>query len=273
MGQHRQQRRRRRRARSERGRPGGRIHLVLRASDSQGFAVEGGHPGRTSSSAGWPLDPRRSRPAPRSPGGRRLRRLTRLSAVGAIGGQRLLPDPRPRPSRAFLHDAAGGEADVADVDGHLAALALRPVRRPCCRWGIRGCAAPPSPGQAARCARSAGPAGWAAAALAPAVATYTGVLIADTATPAWKEAGGTITAAFAAGALASGAGVGLFAPLEESGPARRLAIASTAGEVGAVFRMEKAAGLAGETFTQGTRRKVRPRRRRRCSSAAGSWPR
>ncbi len=31
--------------------------------------------------------------------------------------------------------------------------------------------------------------------------------------PAWKEAGGTITAAFAAGALASGAGVGLFAPL------------------------------------------------------------
>lgn len=98
----------------------------------------------------------------------------------------------------------------------------------------------------------AGPAGFAAAALAPGMATYTGVLIADTATPAWKEAGGSITTAFAAGALVSGAGVGLLAPLDESGPARRLAVLAAPGELLAVLRMHKEAGLAGETYKNGT---------------------
>jgi formate-dependent nitrite reductase membrane component NrfD len=102
----------------------------------------------------------------------------------------------------------------------------------------------------------AGPAGFTAAALAPGLATYTAVLLADTATPAWKEAGGTITTAFAAGALVSGAGVGLLAPLDESGPARRLALLAAPGELLAVMRMEKQAGLAGETFTSGTAGKL-----------------
>jgi hypothetical protein len=103
---------------------------------------------------------------------------------------------------------------------------------------------------------AAGPAGWAAAALAPGMATYTAVLIADTATPAWKEAGGSITTAFAAGALVSGAGAGLLAPLDESGPARRLAILAAPGELFAVMRMHKEAGLAGETFEQGAAGKL-----------------
>jgi hypothetical protein len=102
----------------------------------------------------------------------------------------------------------------------------------------------------------AAPAGFAAAALAPGMATYTAVLIADTATPAWKEAGGSITTAFAAGALVSGAGIGLMAPLDESGPARRLALLAAPGELLAVMRMHKEAGLAGETFTTGTAGKL-----------------
>ncbi len=179
-----------------------------------------------------------------------LCRITRLSALGAITGSayalihdlgrperfymmlRVAKPTSPMSMGTWLLSAYGPAAGLAAVGEMAPAL--------------------PLPGALQRLLGAlAGPAGWAAAALSPALATYTGVLIADTATPAWKEAGGTITAAFAAGALASAAGVGLFAPLDESGPARRLAIASTIGEVGAVFRMERAAGLAGETFTQG----------------------
>ncbi len=179
-----------------------------------------------------------------------LRRLTRLSALGAVTGSAYaLIHDLGRPERFFMMLRVAKPTSpmsmgtwLLSLYGPAAGLAaagefaeLLPLPRPLKR--LLG--------------TLAGPAGWAAAGLAPALATYTGVLIADTATPAWKEAGGTITAAFAAGALASGAGIGLFAPLEESGPARRLALASTAGEVGAVFRMERAAGLAGETFSQG----------------------
>jgi hypothetical protein len=179
-----------------------------------------------------------------------LRRITRLSALGAIAGSayalihdlgrperfhmmlRVAKPTSPMSMGTWLLSMYGPAAGLAAVGEVTDAL--------------------PMPSAVKRLLHGlSGPAGWVAAALSPALATYTGVLIADTATPAWKEAGGTITAAFAAGALASGAGIGLFAPLSESGPARRLAILSTAGEVGAVFRMEKAAGLAGETFTHG----------------------
>jgi formate-dependent nitrite reductase membrane component NrfD len=179
-----------------------------------------------------------------------LRRLTRLSALGGITGSAYcLIHDLGRPERFYMMLRVAKPTSPMSMGTWLVTM-----YGPSAGLAAAGEIADvlPLPAAVKRLLRaSAGPAGWAAAALAPLLATYTGVLIADTATPAWKEAGGTITAAFAAGALASGAGVGLFAPLAESGPARRLAIASTAGEVGAVFRMEKAAGLAGETFTQG----------------------
>jgi formate-dependent nitrite reductase membrane component NrfD len=179
-----------------------------------------------------------------------LRRLTRFSALGAISGSAYaLIHDLGRPERFYMMLRVAKPTSPMSMGTWLITL-----YGPAAGLAAAGEFADvlPLPASLTRLlGRLASPAGWVAAALAPALATYTGVLIADTATPAWKEAGGTITAAFAAGALASGAGVGLFAPLEESGPARRLAIASTAGEVGAVFRMEKAAGLAGETFSQG----------------------
>ncbi len=179
-----------------------------------------------------------------------LRRATRLSAFGAIlGSTYALIHDLGRPERFYmmmrvakitspmsmgtwLISAYGPAVGAAAVGEFADVLPLpAPLRK--------------------LLAAAAGPAGWAAAVLAPGMATYTGVLIADTATPAWKEAGGTITTAFAAGALVSGAGVGLLAPLEESGPARRLALLAAPGELFAVMRMEKQAGLAGETFTHG----------------------
>src|SRR5262249_60030186 len=49
----------------------------------------------------------------------------------------------------------------------------------------------------------------AAAVLAPAVATYTAVLIADTAIPAWHEAGRELPFVFVGGALASGGAIAM----------------------------------------------------------------
>ncbi|WP_107076579.1 NrfD/PsrC family molybdoenzyme membrane anchor subunit, partial [Micromonospora sp. MH33] len=54
-------------------------------------------------------------------------------------------------------------------------------------------------------------AGLVAAVTAPALATYTGVLLADTAVPSWHEAYPELPTIFAGSALASGAGVGLLA--------------------------------------------------------------
>ncbi len=179
-----------------------------------------------------------------------LRRLTRLSAVGALGGSTYaLIHDLGRPERFYMMLRVAKPTSPMSV-GTWILSAYAPFAGLAAAGELAHLLPLPA-GVRSLLAAMAGPSGWVAAALAPGLATYTAVLIADTASPAWKEAGGTITAAFAAGALASGAGVGLFAPLAESGPARRLAVASTLGELGAVMRMEKAAGLAGETFRQG----------------------
>ena len=91
--------------------------------------------------------------------------------------------------------------------------------------------------------------GFGAAALAPALATYTAVLIADTATPSWHAAYRELPFAFAGSALASGAGVGLIAAPEE--PARRMAVLGGALEMVGTHRIETAKGLLSEPYTQG----------------------
>jgi hypothetical protein len=95
-------------------------------------------------------------------------------------------------------------------------------------------------------------AGYLAAAAAPALATYTAVLIADTAVPAWHEAYPQLPFVFAGSALASASGVALLAsPLAEAGPARRLAVAGAAMELVASHRVETGMGLVSEPYTQG----------------------
>ncbi len=107
-------------------------------------------------------------------------------------------------------------------------------------------------GGARRAAPAAGRvAGLLAAAAAPALATYTGVLLADTAVPSWHEAWRELPFVFAGSALASGAGVGLLAvPPAESGPARRLALLGAAVELAATHRVERI-GLTGEPYRRG----------------------
>jgi formate-dependent nitrite reductase membrane component NrfD len=69
------------------------------------------------------------------------------------------------------------------------------------------------------------PAGLSAAALAPAVASYTAVLLSQTAVPVWHEAHEELPFIFTGSAAASAGGLGMIvAPVAEAGPARRLAL-------------------------------------------------
>jgi hypothetical protein len=78
-----------------------------------------------------------------------------------------------------------------------------------------------------------------AALLGPVVATYTAVLVADTAIPAWHDARRELPFLFVGSAAASAAGVAMMAtPAADAGPARRLAAMGAALELGAFRAME-----------------------------------
>ena len=87
----------------------------------------------------------------------------------------------------------------------------------------------------------------AAGVLGPAMATYTAVLVSDTAVPVWHGARRELPAVFAAGSAATAGGLAVaLGPAGATGPARRLQLAGGAAEVAAVLRMERALGdLAG----------------------------
>ncbi|MET8281602.1 NrfD/PsrC family molybdoenzyme membrane anchor subunit [Micromonospora sp. NPDC005174] len=94
-------------------------------------------------------------------------------------------------------------------------------------------------------------AGLAAAATAPALATYTGVLLADTAVPAWHDAYPFMPFVFGGSALAAAAGVGLIAaPATETAPLRRLAVAGAAVKLIGGHRMERLP-VTGEPYRSG----------------------
>ena len=96
------------------------------------------------------------------------------------------------------------------------------------------------------------PAGLAAAALSPALATYTAVLLDDTAVPSWHEAYPQLPFVFAGSALASGAGVGLVAACDrEAGPAGRLAVIGAGMELLAARSVRHSLGMLSEPYTTG----------------------
>ena len=88
--------------------------------------------------------------------------------------------------------------------------------------------------------------------LGPALATYTGTLVADTAVPVWHEAGRELPFVFAGSAAASaGAAAVLSTPAADAGPARRLVVAGAVLELGAAQAMERRLGELGEPYHQG----------------------
>ncbi len=91
-----------------------------------------------------------------------------------------------------------------------------------------------------------------AALLGPAVASYTGVLISDTATPAWHEGHREMPFVFVASAASAAAGLGLLAaPLDQNAPARRLAVIGAAAELSAVKLLERRLGIVAEAYHHG----------------------
>jgi formate-dependent nitrite reductase membrane component NrfD len=115
-------------------------------------------------------------------------------------------------------------------------------------------ALPPKLGWAQRfLGRLGRPAGIGAALVAPAVASYTAVLLADTATPAWHEAYREMPFVFVGSAATAAGGMAMMAvPVDEAGPARRMALAGAGGELAAERRMDESMGLAAEALHTGT---------------------
>ena len=102
------------------------------------------------------------------------------------------------------------------------------------------------------------PAGLWAAAFAPGVASYTAVLLSHTSVPAWREAHPYLPFVFTGSAAASGGGLGmLLAPVDEAGPARRLALAGAGLEVAASRLLEQRLGLEAEAYTTGKAHRLR----------------
>jgi formate-dependent nitrite reductase membrane component NrfD len=102
------------------------------------------------------------------------------------------------------------------------------------------------------------PAGLWAAGTAPGVASYTAVLLSQTAVPAWHEAHPYLPFVFTGSAAASGGGLGiLLAPLDEAAPARRLAVLGAGMEVAASRLLEQRLGLVAEAYTTGKAHRLR----------------
>lgn len=173
-----------------------------------------------------------------------LRRAMRMSALGSLGvGTYFLIHDLGRPSRfvnmlrvfrptspmnmgSWLLAAYGPMAGLAAAGDVVPAL--RPVARV---------------------------AGLAAATMAPAVATYTAVLTADTAVPAWHEASQELPYVYAGSAASAAGGLGIaLSNVAEAGPARRLAAAGVLTEMVASQLMERRLGLVGEPYRAGRAR-------------------
>jgi hypothetical protein len=88
--------------------------------------------------------------------------------------------------------------------------------------------------------------------LGPAVASYTAVLVANTAVPAWHTGHRELPFVFAGSAASAAAGLALMtAPADEIGPAQRVAVAATIVEQAALQRLKDNAGEVAETFEHG----------------------
>lgn len=94
-----------------------------------------------------------------------------------------------------------------------------------------------------------------AAVSAPPLATYTSVLLSNTATPTWHEARHHLPFVFAGSASAAASGNAMmWTPIQHAGPARALAVIGSAVDLGAMNRLEKhldAVGV-GEPLHHGT---------------------
>jgi formate-dependent nitrite reductase membrane component NrfD len=103
----------------------------------------------------------------------------------------------------------------------------------------------------------------------PLLATYTGVLVADTAVPVWHDGRKELPWLFGASAAASaGAAAAMFSRPEDAGPARRLAIAGVLAEGALMHLMELRLGTVGEVYREGAAGQLSKAAKRLASAGA-----
>ena len=84
------------------------------------------------------------------------------------------------------------------------------------------------------------------------VSTYTGLLVADTAIPAWHEARHELPFLFASGAAASAGAIGAALSSDDSAlPARRLAVTAAIAELALAEELSRRLGELGKPYRQG----------------------
>jgi formate-dependent nitrite reductase membrane component NrfD len=204
-----------------------------------------------------------------------LRRAGRLAAAGgAVGGTAFLVHDLHRPSR-FLHmlrvlkptsPLSVGTWILSPFATFAAATAAAEALG---WWGERS-----EGGRARRGGRDGGlidragdVTGVAAAAIGPALATYTAVLFSNTAVPTWHEAHRHLPVLFGASAAAAGGGFGLvFASVEDNEPAARLAVLGAVVELATDQKMTHDLGLLADVYEKG-RAKTLMRASKACLAA------
>ena len=91
-----------------------------------------------------------------------------------------------------------------------------------------------------------------AAAFGGPMATYTAVLISNTAVPSWHAPYDELPFVFAGSAMAAGGGITMaLTPVDEAGPSRRVALTGVALELVAVHRVENGHGIVSEPYHGG----------------------
>jgi formate-dependent nitrite reductase membrane component NrfD len=102
------------------------------------------------------------------------------------------------------------------------------------------------------------PAGLSSAAIAPALASYTAVLLSQTAVPGWHQAHPQLPFVFTGSAAASAGGLAMvLVPVPEAGPARQFAMLGAAAELVASRLMEQQLGLVGQAYSTGKAQRLR----------------
>ena len=156
---------------------------------------------------------------------------------------------RLRPTRAVRQHVARRQADIPMSVGVWLLTGYGPLA------GVAAISELPRVGPAwadRLVRRAARPAGLAAAVVAPAVASYTAVLLSDTATPPGTKATASLPFVFVGSAAASSGGAGLIcAHRADAGPARRMAVGGAIVDVVTLYAMEQSLGLAAEPLRTG----------------------
>jgi hypothetical protein len=99
------------------------------------------------------------------------------------------------------------------------------------------------------------------------MATYTAVLLANTAVPSWRAPHKQLPFVFAGSAMAAGGELTMiFTPVAEAGPSRKMAVTGAAVELAVVHQVENGHGIVSEPFHEGRAGKLR-RAAKACTAA------